>query len=264
MWHRLGLIGLFVGGVGVGAAGATDTEQGQAPPQSAAKSTAAIDPKADAALHKMSDYLAGLQTFKVDSSMVDETEVNKDGQKIQTLAESKVTIRRPGEMRVDRVSPNGHVVLRDDGKVISVFDPDKNIYATEASPGTLEQAAEKARVQLQVDAPGIDMLASNPYAPLTEGMTNARYVGLEPMGGGVMAHHLAVTKPNVTYQIWIKDGPQPVPLRYVVTGRNMQGSPQLTIELRNWQPNAKIPADSFAFTPPAGAEKVAFAPRPKG
>jgi hypothetical protein len=264
MWHRLALIGLFVGGVGAGAAGATETEQGQATPEGAAKSTAAIDPKADAALHKMSDYLAGLKTFKVDSNMVDETEVSQDGQKIQTLAESKITIRRPGEMRVERVSTNGRVVLRDDGKQISVFDPDKNIYATEASAGTLEQSADKARVQLQVDAPGIDMLASNPYAALTEGMTKARYLGLEPMGGGVMAHHLAVTKPKVTYQIWIKDGPQPLPLRYVVTGRGMQGSPQLTLELRNWQPNAQVPADSFAFTPPAGAEKVAFAPRHKG
>ena len=79
-----------------------------------------------------------------------------------------------------------------------------------------------------------------------------------------MAHHLAVTKKNVDYQIWIQDGPQPLPLRYVVTGKDMRGSPQFTIELRNWQPNAPVPDDSFAFTPPAGAKKVAFAPPHKG
>ena len=84
------------------------------------------------------------------------------------------------------------------------------------------------------------------------------------MGGGVMAHHLAVTKKDVTYQIWIQDGPQPVPLRYVVTGRDMRSSPQFTIQLSNWQPNAPVPDDSFAFTPPAGAKKVAFAPPRKG
>jgi hypothetical protein len=44
----------------------------------------------------------------------------------------------------------------------------------------------------------------------------------------------------------------------------MKGSPQFTIELRNWQPNAQVPDDSFAFTPPAGAKKVAFAPPKKG
>jgi hypothetical protein len=269
MWYRVALIGVFVGGVGGGAAGAAETKQGQAPPEGAAKSAAAekagvIEPKADAALHRMSDYLAGLDTFRVDTSTVDETKVNKDGQKIQTLADSKIAIRRPGEMRIDRVSPNGRVVFRDDGKQFSVYNSDKNIYATAPAPAKLDQAADDARGQLQVDAPGVDLLASNPYDALTEGVTEGRYIGLVPMGGGVMAHHLAVTKKNVSYQIWIQDGPQPVPLRYVVTGRDMRGAPQFTIELRNWQPNAPVPDEGFAFTPPAGAKKVAFAPPRKG
>jgi hypothetical protein len=269
MWYRLALIGVFVGGVGGGAAGAAETEKAQAPPEGAAKSTAAekagaIDPKADAALHRMSDYLAGLNTFRVDTSTVDETKVNKDGQKIQALAESKIAVRRPGQMRIDRLSQNGRVVFRDDGKQFSVHNLDKNVYATAPAPGNLDQAADQAREELQLDAPGIDLLASNPYAALTEGVTKARYIGLEPMGGDVMAHHLAVTKKDVTYQIWIQDGPQPLPLRYVVAGREMRGSPQFTLELRNWQPNAQVSDDSFVFTPPAGAKKVAFAPPHRG
>jgi hypothetical protein len=269
MWYRLVLIGGLVGGVGGGAASAADTKQGPPAAEGAAKGTAAekkgvIEPKADAALHRMSDYLAGLNTFRVDTTTVDETKVNKDGQKIRKVAESKIAIRRPGEMRIDRVSPNGRVVFRDDGKQFSVYNSDKNIYATAPAPAKLDQAADDAREQLQVDAPGVDLLASNPYDALTEGVTEGRYIGLEPMGGGVMAHHLAVTKKSVNYQIWIQDGPQPVPLRYVVTGRDMRGSPQFSIALRNWQPNAPVPDDSFAFTPPAGAKKVAFAPPRKG
>jgi hypothetical protein len=269
MRYQLALIGVLVGGVGGGAAIAAGTEPGQAPPEGAAKSAAgekagAIDPKADAALHRMSDYLAGLNTFRVDTATIDETKVNKDGQKIQTLAESKIAVRRPGELRIDRISSNGRVVFRDDGKQFSVYNSDKNIYATAPAPAKLDQAAEDAREQLQVDSPGVDLLASNPYDALTEEITGARYIGLEPMGGGVMAHHLAVTKKKVDYQIWIEDGPQPLPLRYVVAGRDMRGSPQFTIQLSNWQPNAQVPDNGFAFTPPAGAKKVAFAPPHKG
>jgi hypothetical protein len=270
MWYRLlTLIGVLVAGLGGGAASAADTEQGQPPAEGAAKRPAAekagvIEPKADAALHRMSDYLAGLNTFRVDTTTVDETKVDKDGQKIQKVADSKIAVRRPGELRIDRVSPNGRVVFRDDGKQFSVYNSDKNIYATAPAPAKLDQAADDAREQLQVDAPGVDLLASNPYDALTEGVTEGRYIGLEPMGGGVMAHHLAVTKKSVNYQIWIQDGSQPAPLRYVVTGKEMRGSPQFTIELRNWQPNAPVPDDSFAFTPPAGAKKVAFAPPHKG
>jgi hypothetical protein len=249
MWYRLALIGALVGG----AAGAAETKQG------------AIEPKADAALHRMSDYLAGLKTFRVDTNTVDESKVSANGQKIQVLAESKIAIRRPGEMRIDRVGPNGHVVFRDDGKQFSVYNSDKNIYAVAPAPGNLDQAADNAREQLQVDAPGVDLIASNPYNALTEGATEGRYLGLVPMGGDVMAHHVAVTRKNgISYQIWIQDGAQPVPLRYVVTDKEVRGSPQFTIELRNWQPNATVSDDSFAFTPPAGTKKVAFAPPHKG
>jgi hypothetical protein len=224
-----------------------------------------IEPKANAELHRMSDYVSGLKTFRVDTTTVDETKVNKDGQKIQQLAESKMAVRRPGEMRIDRVSPNGRAVFLDDGKQFIVYNSDKNIYATAPAPGNLDQAAEDAREKLQVDAPGVDLLASNPYDALTDGVTEGRYIGLVPMGGGVMAHQLAVTRKNgISYQIWIQDGPMPLPLRYVVTGRDMRGSPQFTLELRNWQPNAQVPDSSFAFTPPAGAKKVAFAPPHKG
>jgi hypothetical protein len=270
---RMALIGVLVGGVGGGAAGAAEPEQEQAGAEGAAKSATksaagekagAIDPKADAALHRMSDYLAGLNTLSVETTTVDETKVNKDGQKIQEVAQSKIAVRRPGEMRIDRIGPNGRVVFRDDGKQFSVYNSDKNIYATAPAPAKLDQAADNAREQLQVDSPGVDLLASNPYEALTEGITAGRYIGLEPMGNGVMAHHLAVTKKDVHYQIWIQDGPQPLPLRYVVAGRNMRGSPQFTIQLSNWQPNAEVTDSSFAFTPPAGAKKVAFAPPHKG
>jgi hypothetical protein len=262
-------IGLLIAAVGAGAASAADTKQEQgSPPQgsanSAATNKAAIDPKAEAALHRMSDYLGGLESFRVDTTTVDETNVSNDGQKIQAVADSRFAVRRPGEMRIDRVGPNGRVVFRDDGKQLSVYNSDKNIYATSPAPAKLDAAADQARKQLQVDAPGVDLLASNPYEALTEGMTEGRYIGLVPMSDGAMAHHLAVTKKDVTYQIWIRDGSQPLPLRYVVTGRNMRGAPQFTIELRNWQPNAPVPDSGFAFTPPAGATKVAFAPQPKG
>ena len=253
MRYRLALIGALVGGIGGGVAKSATAEE-----------AGVIEPKADAALHRMSDYLSGLNTFRVDTTTVDETKVNKDGQRIQELADSKFAIRRPGEMRIDRVSPDGRVVFRDDGKQLSVFNSDKNIYAVAPAPAKLDEAADHARKQLQVDAPGVDLLASNPYGALTEGVTEGRYIGLVPMGGGVMAHQIAVSKKNVSYQIWIQDGPQPLPLRYVVTGRDLRGSPQFTIQLRNWQPNVRVPADGFAFTPPADAKKVAFAPPHRG
>ena len=38
-----------------------------------------------------------------------------------------------------------------------------------------------------------------------------------------------------------------------------QQQPQFTIDLRNWQPNAQLPADTFAFSAPAGARRIDLA-----
>jgi len=218
-----------------------------------------IEPKADEQLHKMSDYLDSLKSFRVDTTTVDE-KVGTNGQKIQEIKESHVTAKRPNELRVDRRGPAGHVVFRYDGRQFSLDAVDNNVYATAAAPPTLEDAVDVARDKLNIDAPGGDLLVPHSYSSLTDGLMTGRYIGREPFGGG-MAHHIAVTKKDGDYQLWIADGSQPVPLRYVITSKDMPGQPQFTAELKDWQPNAPAPAEMFTFTPRPGEKRIAFAPQ---
>jgi hypothetical protein len=233
------------------------TEPRRAPPPATEAPEGAIDPRADQALRRMSQYLGGLESLRFETTTVDE-KFTAAGQKIQELQESKVMLQRPAELRVDRVSPRGHLVFRYDGRQFSVYNSDKQVYALAPAPTRLDAAIDEVRDRLHVDAPGGDLLVGDPYAELVEGTVTGRYIGLEPIGG-VMAHHLAFTKKDVDWQIWIADGPQPVPLRYVITSKDLPGSPQFTLMLRGFQPNAPISADSFAFAPPPGARRVAFA-----
>jgi hypothetical protein len=221
-----------------------------------------MDPKADAALRRMSDYLSNLKSFRVDTTAVDE-KFTPEGHKVQQLQSSHVVVERPDALRVDRVSPAGRTSFRYNGKRFSVFNKGQNVYATAPAPPKLDAAIDEARERLHLDAPGGDLLVSDPYRSLTDGTIEGRYIGLEPVDG-VMAHHVAVTKKGgIEWQLWIKDGPEAVPLRYVVTSEDLPGHPEFTIELRNWQPNAPVPADRFSFTPPPGAKRVAFAPPQK-
>jgi hypothetical protein len=213
-----------------------------------------IDPRADAALHRMSDYVGGLQSFQVKTTTSDE-KVTTDGQKIQQVHESLVTVRRPNALRVDRTGPNGKAVLRYDGKEISVYNSTKNAYAVHDAPPTLDATIDTLRDSLNIDAPGGDLLVPDSYEVLTDGLVVGRYIGLEPIGG-VQAHHIAVSKKDVDVQIWIEDGPTPVPLRYVITTKDVRSQPQYEIALRDWQPNVPVSADKFAFTRPAGARRV--------
>lgn len=219
-----------------------------------------IDPKADAALKKMGAYLSGLKSFRVESETADE-KVTTDGQKIQELKTSTITVLRPGSMRIDRVGPMGHSTLRADGKQSSLYNKEKNVYALGNAPSTLDQAIDQLREKFMIDAPGGDFMISKPYEELIDGLQTGHYIGLEPIDGK-MAHHLAITEKDVDWQIWIADGEQAVPLRYVITSKDMPGAPQFTIRMSNWEPNVQVSPDTFAFTPPPGAKKIDFKPPP--
>jgi len=256
MRMQLALLALFAGGV----AGATEP-QGASEQKGSTEQEGVIDPKADAALKKMSAYVGGLGSFTVDTKTVDE-KVTTEGHKIQEVQDSKVTVQRPGQLKVERISPRGHTVFKDDGKQFSIYNKEKNAYVTAPAPSTIDAAGDAAREKFQVDAPAGDLLVANPYDALIEGTIKGHYVGLEPIDG-TMAHHIAIAKKDVDLQLWIKDGPDAVPLRYVITTRDDKTQPQFTAELTNWQPNATVSKDSFSFTPPAGAKRIDLSERSK-
>jgi hypothetical protein len=247
---RVALMAVLVGTT----AWATESQPKQAPREGAQQPEGVVDPSADAALKRMSNYVGNLKSFRVESTTVDE-KITTGGQKIQEVQQSTLTVRRPGELRVERVSPAGHALFVDDGKQFGLYNKDKGIYATASAPPTIDAAVEDARNRLHIDAPAADLIVSSSYDALIDGTLTGHYVGLEPIDG-TMAHHLAFTKKDTDWQIWIKDGPEAVPLRFVITSKDMRGQPQFTAELRSWQPNVQVSAGTFAFTPPAGAKRV--------
>ncbi len=213
-----------------------------------------IEPQADAVLHRMSDYLAGLKAFRVDTTSVDE-KITTEHQKIQEVKESKVSVKRPGQLRVDRAGPKGHAVFRDDGKILTLYHAEKNVYTDAPAPATIDAAVDDVSQRLAIDAPGSDLIVGDAYKALMDGVQVGRYVGLEPIGN-VQAHHLAMTKKDVDFQLWIQDGPQPVPLRYVIVSKDMPNQPEYTLELRGWDANATIADDEFELHVPKGAKRI--------
>jgi hypothetical protein len=248
-------LAVFVGG-GAWAAEPKGTQPGAAGTERGQKE-GVIDPRADAALHQMSYYLAKQRSFRMDMRTVDE-KVTTDGVKVQEIQDQEVAIQRPNEIRVDRVSPRGHTTLRDDGKQVSIFNQDKNVYATTPASGSLDTTIDEVSQKLGIDAPASDLVRTDAYQTLTDGLQSGHYVGLEPIGG-VKAHHIVLKKKNVDLQLWIKEGSDAVPLRYVITSKDMPGAPQFSVDLERFQPNASIPRDTFSFSPPSDARRVEFA-----
>jgi hypothetical protein len=217
------------------------------------KTEQGVDPEAAQMLKQMTDYLSGLQRFSLESASVDEI-VTKSGQKIQLIADSRVSLARPNHLRSERRGRNA-ATFTYDGKSMSFYCTDSNTFGTVPAPPTIDATIDKVRKDYGADAPGADLLYSRPYEVLMEQVKQGQVIGHELLLG-TDTNHLAFQGDEVDWQIWIQDGPEPLPLRYVITSKTVQSQPQFTVQLTHWEPHAKVDDASFAFTPPPGAKKV--------
>ena len=225
----------------------------------AVPSKKAIDPEADRLLRQMTDYLASLQSFRVQSSAVDEV-VLKSGQKIQLASESQVSVQRPNRLRSEQLGARNGLAFWYDGKSMTLACKANDTYATVPAPATLDATIDKARKEFQIEAPGADLLYSRPYDILTEQVTGGQVIGRETVDG-VPANHLAFTGEEVDWQVWIQDGAEPLPLRYSITTKGMKSQPEFTARLSNWETKARLEPSTFAFQAPAGATRAQSFPR---
>jgi hypothetical protein len=215
---------------------------------------ATIDPVADRMLKQMTDYLASLKSFRVQTSASDEV-VTRAGQKLQISSSSEVSVRRPDRLRSEQIGAANALAFWYDGKRMTLTCKADGSYATLPAPANIDSTIDKARRDFQIDAPGADLLYSHPYDILTEQVTGGKFIGRESVNG-VAANHLAFTGEEVDWEIWIQDGPQPLPLRFVITSKTVKGEPQFEVQMSNWEPQARLGDDVFEYQAPANAKHL--------
>jgi hypothetical protein len=132
---------------------------------------------------------------------------------------------------------------------------DDNSYATVPAPANLDATIEKVRKDFKIDAPGADLIFSHPYDVLTEQVTGGKFIGRETIDGKP-ANHLAFEGEEVDWQIWILEGTQPLPVRFVVTTKGVKNQPQFTVQLSKWEAGASLPPATFQFASSGGARRV--------
>jgi hypothetical protein len=230
----------------------------EAPSDAAAPDAAAIDPDADRLLRQMTDYLAGLRTFRVIGTSIDEV-VTTTGRKIQVVAQSQISMQRPNKLRSDQIGAEGGLEYWYDGKTMSLYCKADNTFSTAPAPPTIDETIDATRKQYKIEAPGADLLFSHPYEILTEQVKSGLVIGRETVSGQA-ANHLAFEGEEVDWQIWIQEGDKPLPLRFVITTKTMKEQPEFTVELAHWEPDVPIDESVFEFKPPAGATSVSSFP----
>ena len=220
-----------------------------------------IDPQADNILRQMSAYLGGFQqfTFHIENS-VDTLLPCK--QKLQLSRAVDMFVKRPNRLRAnidgDRVSQE----LYYDGKSITLYGKDVNVYASLDAPPTIDAAMDYAIGFYGLVAPMVDLIYGDSYEILIENVQSGSYVGLSKVFG-VECHHLAFQGAETDWQIWIENSKTPLPRKIVITSKWVAGAPQLTAFLNNWDTSTSIKESIFSFKAPDTAEKIEFLPADK-
>ena len=220
-----------------------------------------IDPQVENLLRAMSEYVGGFQqfTFHAESSV---DTLLTGNQKLQILRSVDMFVKRPNRLRINIDDDKVDQEIYYDGKSITLYGKDENIYASLDVPPTIDEAMDYAIESYGLIAPMVDLLYENSNEILLEVAQSASYVGLSTVFG-IECHHLAFRGEEADWQIWIENSKTPLPRKIVFTLKWVTGAPQSIAFLNEWDSSTPIKESMFIFKAPAKAEKIEFLPANK-
>ncbi|MGB5613458.1 MAG: DUF2092 domain-containing protein, partial [Sedimenticolaceae bacterium] len=142
-----------------------------------------------------------------------------------------------------------------DGKTLTLLGNNLNVYAQIDIPGSIDHLAHELREKHNRPLPAADLLMSDAYQALMEGVVDIKDLG-SGVVGGVECDFLAFRAEEVDWQIWIAQGDDPYPCRYSIASKTVAGLPQYTVQLRNWKTGDAVKAIDFSFVNSTHAVKV--------
>jgi len=231
--------------------------QAQAPRDKPVAASKAVEARADEIMRKMSTFLAGVKRFSIEAEETFDLEIGR-AYRVALTNVRRVTVERPSRFAADATGDTLHRASWFDGRTLTVFNKQKNVYSTVNAPGTIDAVLDKIAEDFGVVIPLSDLLYANPYDSLMDGVLYGRYLGIH-QAAGVPCHHLTFGQAGVYWQIWIDAGEKPLPRKLAVAYWEDRGVPQYEATLRSWVLDPPQVDGQFDFKPPAGAKAIDIA-----
>jgi len=216
-----------------------------------------IEPQAAKILKQMCDYLTGLKQFSFQADNTEDVLLTSN-QRIQYGRNVKVFVRRPDRIRADFVGDKDDGQFFYDGKTITLLDRSKNLYTSIKAPPEINAALDYAMHVFNLRAPLADLIYTRGYECLVDEVISGHYEGLHKVQGRP-CHHLAFKQKDADWQIWIENGPTPLPRKFIITDKQAHGL-QFTARLSKWNTSPRLKDSLFTFVAPAKAEKIGILP----
>ncbi len=215
-----------------------------------------VDARAKRILREMGEYLSAATELAFDADLSYDS-VMADGQKIQYGAVTQASVRRPDRLRVEYNGDERQSRVVFDGRTFTVYDAAANVYAVTEVPSNIDAALDQVFESYGFSVPIADLFYADPYGILIENVEAGFFVGRHPVDG-THCNHLAFAQEEIDWQIWIEDGPRPVPRKLVITYKSEEGSPQYVARLSNWDFEPRFSKYYFEFDAPVGSGEIEF------
>jgi len=212
-----------------------------------------LEPKALNALEQMGGYLRSLAQFRIEAdSRTDQ--VLENGQVIEFRHHTRLQAKRPDKLQVSVESDGKRRSLFYNGKRFTLFDSRSGYFASQDAPADISALLDQLSERYGIELPLADLFRWNPDTAKAVGLSSALLIGPESLEGKACDHY-AFRQPDIDWQLWIRQGPQPVPCRLVISRRDTAEQPRHSVDYQ-WQLSPTLSPDDFEFIPPTGARAV--------
>jgi hypothetical protein len=242
---------LAIGSLGVpmyaaAAAGATPTA-----------SPAVLEPRAMELLKAACDRMAQARAMSFTATVSYESP-SALGPALVYSTRSEVLMQRPDKLRVITPGDGPATEFYYDGKSMTAFARAENLVASAPAPATTDAALAAAYDQAAIYFPFTDLIVTDPYKDLADGLKVAFYIGRSTVVGGTTTDMVAFANDAVFAQVWIGvDDKLPRKLRAVYL--NDPSKLRHDLQISDWKLDPQVPAESFSLQAPASAIRIAFA-----
>ncbi len=205
-------------------------------------------------LKSMSDYVAAQDSISFTYETALEV-ITQEEQRLSLVSSGSVSLNRPENFHTTRSGGFADTETFFDGKTLTVLGKTKNIYVQVEAPGSFDELIEMMSSKLDRSPPAADLLLSNSYDQLMQGVTDVKDLG-SGVVGGVECDFLAFRAEEIDWQIWVAHGDKPYPCRYVVTSKKIDGGPQYSIQISNWATGSGAESNGMAFENTTNATEI--------
>ena len=227
----------------------------------------AIESQALAILQATSKRLTSAHSFSFTAISTYESPA-ANGQPLYYTTRSEVTLLRPNYLLVSTPGDGPASDFVYDGKTMSAYSPAENLLAVAGAPPTIDAMLKSAYDIAAIYFPFADILVSDPYKDLSDGLTSAFVVGQSHVVDDTVTDIVAIANPNVQAEIWIgvDDGlPRMVRATYPKDPAHIR----YEVQLMHWRTDLAVQPADFTIAAAGKALQMQFArpdklPLPKG